>query len=269
MEEKPKIKQTDRGWVDLSNLVYFKSGQTVDWSNSIGKTVDFQYDDIIATLAITGRTDDVQYVYVDIPGYVQHRKIYVGQIRHGQFGNVVKKITSDFKYEIGDIVDGLRIINRYRKPGYKYYDYCCTVDQYNGTIREDHLVRGHGCPICHNSIGEKQVKKYLTKHKINFIQQHTFDDCKHIKELPFDFYLPDYNVCIEYDGIQHFEPVDFGGKGQEWACQQFENLKLRDGIKNTYCTTNNVLLCRIKYTQNVKTTLDLFFKNLKKTQQND
>ena len=87
------------------------------------------------------------------------------------------------------------------------------------------------------------------------------DKCK--KELPFDFYLPDYNVCIEYDGIQHFEPVDFGGKGQEWACQQFESLKLRDDIKNAYCAANNIPLCRIKYTQNIKTTLDVFLKNFK------
>ena len=91
------IKKTDRGWVDLSNLVYFNNSKMVDWDNSIGKTVDFQYDYIVSTLTITGRSDDVQYVYVDIPGYVQHRKIYVGQIRHGQLGNVVKRITSDFK----------------------------------------------------------------------------------------------------------------------------------------------------------------------------
>jgi hypothetical protein len=266
MEEKQRIKKTDCGWVDLSNLVY--NGKSVNWDMSIGKVVDFQYDDIISTLTIVGRTDDVQYVYIDVPGYVQHHKIYVGQIRHGQLGSVIKRITADFKYEIGDVVDGLRITNRYRKPGYKYYDYCCMADQYCGTIREDHLVCGHGCPICRNSIGEKRVKEYLIKHKINFVQQHTFDGCKNIRDLPFDFYLPDYNTCIEYDGIQHFEPVDFGGKGEEYAIQQFKDLQIRDGIKNNYCQNNHIFLCRIKYTQNVKTTLDMFFKTLK-TQQND
>ena len=155
MEEGTMIKQTDSGWVDLSNLVYFNTGKTVDWNKSVGKTVDFQYDDITATLTIAGKSDDVQYVYVDVPGYAQHYRIYVGQIRHGQLGGVVKKITSDFKYEVGDIVDGLLIINRHRKPGYKYYDYRCTIDQYEGTIREDHLVNRHGCPVCHNSRGGK------------------------------------------------------------------------------------------------------------------
>lgn len=261
------IKQTKFGWVDLSNLVY--AGKLVDWDKSIGKTVDFQYDDIISTLTIVEHGDNAQYVYIDVPGYAKHYKIYVGQIRHGQLGGVIKKITADFKYEIGDTVDGLLITNRYRKQTYKYYDYCCTVDRYNGTIREDHLIRGHGCPLCHNSIGEKQVKEYLINHKVKFVPQYTFDDCRNIRELYFDFYLPDYHACIEYDGVQHFKPVDFAGKGEEWAIQRFEALKLRDSIKNTYCKNNHIFLCRIKYTQNVKIMLDLFFKSLNKTRQND
>lgn len=148
------VKQTDRGWVDLSNLVYFKSDsrEMVDWNSSIGKTVDFQYDDIISTLTITGRTDDIQYVYIDVPKYVQHYKIYVGQIRHGQLGGVVKKITADFKYEIGDVVMGLLITGRRKVPKYKYYSYTCITDGYNGEIREDHLAKGHGCPVCTNKV---------------------------------------------------------------------------------------------------------------------
>lgn len=269
MEEKQRIKKTKYGWVDLSNLIYHGSGSLVDWDKSIGQTVKFRYDDIVSTLTITERDKDVQYVYIDVPGYTTHYKIYVGQIRHGQLGGVVKRITPDFKYEVGDVVDELLITNRHRKQTYKYYDYCCTVDQYNGTIREDHLVRGHGCPICRNSMGEKQVKKYLKQHNIKFVPQYVFDDCKNIRELRFDFYLPDYNTCIEYDGIQHFEPVDFGRKGEEYAIKRFEDLQIRDRIKNDYCQNNHIRLCRIKYTQNVKTTLDTFLKTLNKTQQNN
>ena len=261
------IKQTQFGWVDLSNLP--KKRNSFDRDKCIGKTVDFQYEDIISTLTIVGRHNN-QYMYIDIPGYVTKYPIYIGQIKNGQLGGAVKKITADFKYEIGDVVDGLQITNKHRKPGYKYYDYCCTIDQYSGTIREDHLVNGHGCPICHNSLGEKQVKEYLIENNINFIPQYTFDGCKNIRELLFDFYLPDFNACIEYDGQQHFEPVDFAGKGQDWAKQKFESTKLCDKIKNTYCQNNNISLCRIKYTQNVVMTIGLFFKKIKKkTQQND
>lgn len=259
------IKQTRYGWVDLSNLP--KKGSSFDWDKCIGKTVDFQYEDIVSTLTIVGRYNN-QYMYIDIPGYVSNHSIYVGQIKNGQLGACIQKRISDFKYEIGSVVNGLLLLSSYRTK-YKHYRYRCLKDGYEGNIREDHLCKWHGCPICRNSIGEKKVKEYLKKHGVNFVQQHTFNDCKNIKELPFDFYLPDYNACIEYDGLQHFEPVDFGGRGEEYAIKQFEDLQVRDGIKNSYCQNNHIFLCRIKYTQNVKTTLDLFFKNLNNTQQND
>lgn len=254
------IVETDNGWVDLSNLVY--NGIHVNWSESIGKTVDFQYDDIVATLTITGRADNIQYVYIDVPGYVEHYRIYVGQIRHGQLGGVIGKITPDFKYEIGDIVNDLLLTGKYRTPGYKHYNYCCIKDGYVGAIREDHLSHGHGCPVCSNSIGEKSVINYLSKHNIDFLPQHSFDDCVYKNQLHFDFYLPDLNVCIEYDGIQHFEPVDFAGKGEEWAKEHFHYTILRDEVKNNYCKNNNIPLCRIKYTQDVEKTLNDFFNTL-------
>ena len=107
MKEQRMIKKTSRGWVDLTNLVY--SGDSVNWDMSIGKTVDFQFDDIMSTLTIVGRTDNIQYVYIDVPGYTEHRKIYVGQIRNGQLGNVVGRITAEFKYKVGDVVNNLLI----------------------------------------------------------------------------------------------------------------------------------------------------------------
>ena len=254
------IVKTDSGWVNLSNLVY--SNNYVNWDKSIGKTVDFQYDDIIATLTITERDYNVQYVYIDVPGYVEHFRIYVGQIRNGQLGNVVKKITPDFKYEIGDVVNNLLITGKYRTSRRKHYNYCCVKDGHIGTIREDHLSHGHGCPVCSNSIGEKNVANYLTKHNIAFLQQHPFDGCIYRDQLYFDFYLPNLNVCIEYDGIQHFEPVDFAGKGEEWAKEHFNYTMLRDEVKNNYCKNNNIPLCRIKYTQDVEKTLNDFFNTL-------
>lgn len=254
------VVKTDRGWVDLSNLVY--NNKSVNWSMSIGKTVDFKYDDIVSTLTIVERSDDIQYVYIDVPGYVNHHKIYVGQIRHGQLGKVVKRITPDFKHEIGDVINGLLIIDRYRAPGYKYYCYRCLNDDSIGNIREDHLDKGHGCPLCNNSIGENYVANYLIKHEIKFLPQHSFENCKYKRELHFDFYLPEYNACIEYDGLQHFEPVDFAGRGKEWARKQFNNTLLCDEIKNNYCINNGILLCRIKYTQDIAKTLNDFFNNL-------
>ena len=66
------------------------------------------------------------------------------------------------------------------------------------------LLIGQGCPKCTNiSVGEEYVKLYLEKNKIKYISQHGFDTCKYVDKLNFDFYLPEYNTCIEFDGIQH------------------------------------------------------------------
>ena len=98
------------------------------------------------------------------------------------------------------------------------------------------------CPICYQTKGENKIYNFLVKNKILNMQQYKFEDCKNKKELPFDFYLPEYNLCIEYDGIQHFKPVDFFG-GEE----SFIKTQQRDAIKNDYCKKNNINLLRIPY----------------------
>jgi hypothetical protein len=108
---------------------------------------------------------------------------------------------------------------------------------------ESHLRQGCGCPKCKISKGENKIFNILSELKINHIQQKTFPDCKHIQELKFDFYLPELNTCIEFNGRQHYEPVsDFGGD------IEFEKIKIRDSIKNIYCLNNNINLIIIKYT---------------------
>lgn len=111
---------------------------------------------------------------------------------------------------------------------------------------------------CLNSKGEAIIKTILNERNINYIPQKTFNDCRDINPLPFDFYLPDYNACIEYDGIQHYEPVDlFGG------IEAFGKTKIHDNIKNLYCQQNGILLLRIKYDQDILMTIDIFLNEIK------
>lgn len=257
------INQTRYGWVDLTNIPVSKRGY-FDWNKAIGIQIPFQYQDIVSTVTIVERKDR-QYFYIDIPNYVTHRPIYIGQIKNGQFGECLGKITGKFKFNIGDIINDVEILDMRTQNDnghpHKYLRCRCVLDGHEWDIREDHLNAGHRCPICKNSIGERQVKDYLILHDIKFIPQHYFDDCRYQRLLPFDFYLPELNACIEYDGIQHFQPVDFAGKGQEWAEMLFTETQLRDDIKNNYCRNNNILLCRIKYTQDIERILNDFFNN--------
>jgi very-short-patch-repair endonuclease len=75
--------------------------------------------------------------------------------------------------------------------------------------------------------------------------------------LPFDFYLPKYRIAIEFDGKQHFEPLEFFG-----GIQSFEKLKLNDKIKSDYCEDNYINLIRIKYDQ-INIIWELLWDNLK------
>lgn len=110
-----------------------------------------------------------------------------------------------------------------------------------------HMNGKSGCPNCLTSKGEKSIKNILNKLNINYISQYKFSDCKDKNILSFDFYLPSINLCIEYDGKQHFEPIKrFGG------IDNFIITQKHDEIKNNYCENNNIKLLRIKYTENIE-----------------
>lgn len=102
-------------------------------------------------------------------------------------------------------------------------------------------VGGGGCPRCSQSKGEKMIEMFLTRNNIYFNQQKKFINCINIKSLVFDFYLPDYNTCIEFNGIQHYKPIDIFGGIEEFN----KNIK-RDKIKVDYCNSNNIKLIIIK-----------------------
>ena len=65
--------------------------------------------------------------------------------------------------------------------------------------------------------------------------------------MPFDFYLPDYNTCIEYDGEQHFHTPN-NKTSTYFTKEKIDEIQYRDSIKNQYCKDNNIKLIRIPYT---------------------
>ena len=111
---------------------------------------------------------------------------------------------------------------------------------------DKHSNRKHGCPNCNLSKGELEIKNFLELNNISFIQQFCFKNCKHKLALPFDFYIPIYNLCIEFNGIQHYKAVAFFGGNSKLELQ-----KKRDKKKQEYCKNNNIDLLTIKYNENV------------------
>lgn len=158
---------------------------------------------------------------------------------------VKKKTTDEFKKESflthGDKYN-YSLVN-YTNNNTKVKIICMKHGEFEQTPK-DHL-KGHGCKFCSNfSKGEEKIEKVLKEKSIKFIREYRFDSCISINgvKLAFDFYVPDFNLIIEYDGRQHFEPVSvFGGE------DSFRTLKINDEIRNKWCLEKNINLIRISY----------------------
>ena len=103
----------------------------------------------------------------------------------------------------------------------------------------------HDCPNCSKkfgSSGELKVHNYLFQNKINYEKEKCFEKCVGERMLPFDFYLPEYNMCIEYQGQQHYHPVEvFKGENGFKLRQKY------DKIKKDFCLNNGIKLVEIPY----------------------
>lgn len=112
----------------------------------------------------------------------------------------------------------------------------------------NHIHNQSGCPYCQESKGEKLIANILDNLNVSYIRQMKYEDCtnqkigKGCRKLPFDFYLPQYNSVIEYDGEQHFREIKAWG-GEE----KFINRQKLDKLKDEFCKKNNIKMVRIPY----------------------
>jgi hypothetical protein len=109
-------------------------------------------------------------------------------------------------------------------------------------------LNGQGCPRCRKSHGERIIENFFTEKKIFFEPQKEFEDCyapDTSKKLKFDFFVPDYNLIIEYDGEQHFEPR-FTIK-KEIGEKNYKRVVFLDSIKNEYLKKKKISLIRVSY----------------------
>lgn len=104
------------------------------------------------------------------------------------------------------------------------------------------------CPNCISSKGEQQISRFLCHNKIKFEPQKKFDTCKDKYVLRFDFYLPAYELLIEFNGIQHYTPVCFGKTNDvEVLKEKLVRCQTRDEIKRQWSIENGYRFLIIKY----------------------
>lgn len=121
------------------------------------------------------------------------------------------------------------------------------------------FIRGkRKCNNCNSSIGEQLVNQFLKENNFVFEREYEIHPKEWDNPLYYDFYIPYLKTAIEYDGEQHYKPVDFNGEGIEIATEKFEIQLIRDRIKTKFSKTNNIKLIRIPYWErdNIETILN-------------
>lgn len=185
--------------------------------------------------------------------------IFEQQVIHHTNGSGCKKChdrsfnRKDFEYHVSliplVISKHFKYLDIIFKNGQSYLKLLCKRCN-EEDLQETSRCKHHDtCKNCNRidieSKGIRKIRNILSNLNISYISEKTFIDCINPKtnyKLRFDIFIESLNLCIEFDGPQHFKAVAlFGGE------EELLKTKFRDNIKNEYCKINNINLIRISY----------------------
>ena len=153
----------------------------------------------------------------------------------------------EFIKRVHDINPSIKIVGKYYN-NYTNIECRCGVCGNTWITKSANLIyNNNGCPKCKSSHGEKELNNILDDYNINYENQYIIDGCTYVGNLKFDAYDLDNNICYEYQGEQHYIPVDFAGKGEEWAKENLKLNQARDNAKREYCKEHGIPLIEIPY----------------------
>jgi len=187
---------------------------------------------------------------------LEHGSFFIRPANHLQ-GQGCSKCSGNFKKDSKEFVEKSTRIHNFK------YDYSKVFYTNNRSpvtiicpkhgefkqIPKEHQ-KGRGCKFCKSSLGESRIESLLLDLGVEFEREKKFEDCVgKKKKLPFDFFLPGYNICVEFDGKLHFENV-FGEK-------TLEDCRRNDEIKESFCSESQIRLVRISYLTESRDVLEL------------
>ena len=155
----------------------------------------------------------------------------------------LRKNPDEFKKEFENLVNGeYELLSDYTKS-------CETVKIKHVTcgnifnMRPNNFLSGQRCPVCSVSKGEDKIRKFLMNTGVVFIHQKMFDDLKGVNygNLSYDFYIPDKNLLIEYQGEYH------DGTAKNQTKEEFEKQQEHDKRKKEYAKKHGIELLEIWY----------------------
>jgi len=162
------------------------------------------------------------------------------------FGNANKN-TADFIEEVKQLNSDIEVISEYVNALTTVKLHCKKCGEVWEQTPHKLLHNIPLCPNCNLSAGETVIKLFLQKNNVVFKQQYTYSDCVDKNKLPFDFYLPEYNMLIEYQGKQHYQLAYFGNYDKKQAEENLKTQQNHDKIKSDYCKSNNIKLLVIPF----------------------
>lgn len=204
------------------------------------------------------------YVWKVSPSHLLYSKSGCPKCKCVENGHKKRKSPEQFAEELNKVNRNIILLENYTTNRTKILCECVLC----GNIwkgRPSDLLRGIGCPGCYASKGELVISAYLNQLGVKYYYDTPyFDDLYGIswRLLRPDFIIPDLKIWIEYDGRQHFMPVNFECNSDvEGAKSRFEKIKINDEIKNQYAIDNGWELIRISYLDYdyIETILDNYF----------
>lgn len=150
---------------------------------------------------------------------------------------------------------GLKYIESYIKNQHTHIDFICPEHSNKGiqTFSVTQLRQSkYGCKYCNMAKykNEEIINDVLLSWNLKFGRQESFDGCRDKNALPFDFYIPCYNLLIEYQGEHHYKVIKRGNMTYEEALENFKLIQYHDQIKRDYCFNNNINYIEIPYWKN-------------------
>ena len=257
--------------VVLSNDIEIINGVEIDWSKYKGITSGSNanrarksYVELCELIHKNGHTLESDYISnstnVDINFNCGHKphSITPNNYKQGMGCPVCGGKSSEYaKEELYELAkkNGHKILGEYKGVSTKILiGFNCGHKPHK--IRPNDYKNGVGCPICKASKGEKEIARVLKEMNIKHQEQYKFVDCRCVNPLPFDFYVSELNLCIEYDGEHHYKSVVYYNKfdsehkkalAQKIAEERLKETQRRDKIKTDYCKNNGINLIRIPY----------------------
>lgn len=255
-------------FLDTSDLITYTSGKykgKYDWLNNIGKELYFEYDGLTGYLKILNYEKAIPQGKITIQYKNNIMTTTTPNLLHLKIPSLfnMEKQSNTYKYSVGQIIhkynDTLEIIKQirieYNKSYCRGYVIKCLDCGYEYNTREDKLST---CPICgkRSSYAERYTYSILKQAKIKFIPQKEFE---WLHNKFYDIYLPDYNVLIEINGQQHYEPIKFNN--HESANETYiRNIHI-DKLKSESASNNGLLLYSVN-ASNIKNIFNEIIKTI-------